>query len=185
MVPSGVSQAGAGPARRGPLLCSSPRCQDLVATTTASIPHHRHDLLLLPLEHLGPSSSYPQPLCQVHLLLLAQDARGLWLLLSSGQLLAAPTVVSLCHSPKIGTRPPGCQMATVPWHDLPPLLPHWSQLPLLCLPLNKQSLCPVPLPVTCLSSVSSYLGLFGIRLIKHWPSTPLARLGRCHSPSEG
>ncbi|CAO2584493.1 Integral membrane protein GPR137 [Lemmus lemmus] len=124
----------------------STRCQDLVATTTASIPHHRHDLLLLPLEYPGPSSPYPRPLCQVHLLLLAQNASGLWLLLSSGQLLAAPIVVSLCHPPKIGTRPPGCRMPTVRWHDLLPLLPHWSQLPLLCLPLNKQS---VPCPFIC------------------------------------
>lgn len=104
MVPSGVSQAGEGPARRGPLLCSSPRCQDLVATTTASIPHHRRDLLLLPLEYPGPSSPDPWPLCQVHLLLLAQDARGMWLLLSSSGLLADPIVVSLCHPPKMGTR---------------------------------------------------------------------------------
>ncbi|XP_049992896.1 integral membrane protein GPR137 isoform X3 [Alexandromys fortis] len=178
MVPSGASQAGAGPARQGPLLCSSPRCQDLAATTTASIPHHRHDLLLLPLEHPGPSFPYPWPLCQVHLPLLAQDARGLWLLLSSGQLLAAPIVVSLCHPPKIGTRPPGCRMPTVPWHDLPPLLPHWSQLPLLCLPLNKQSLCPVPSSVICLSSVPSCLGLFSIRLIKPWSLTWVAKLSR-------
>lgn len=177
-----MSQAGVGPTRRGPLLCSSPRCQDLAATTTASIPRHRRDLLSLPLEHPGPSSPYPQPLCQVHLLLLAQDARGLWLLLSFGRLLAAP-IVSLCHPPKMGTRPPGYQMPTVPWHDLPPLLPHWSQLPLLCLPLNKQSLCPVPSPVNCLSSVLSYLGLFGIRLIKHWPLTWIARPSRCYSPS--
>lgn len=155
MVPSDVSQAGAGPVRRGPLLCSSPRCQDLAATTTASIPRHRHDLLLPPLEHPGPRSPYPRPLCQVHLPLLAQDARGLWLLLSSGQLLAAPIVVSLCHPLKIGTRPPGCQMPTVPWHDLLPLLPHWSQLPLLCLPLNKQS---VSCPFTChLSELCSFL----------------------------
>lgn len=180
MVPSGVSQAGAGPARRGPLLCSSPRCQDLAATTTASILHHRRDLLSLPLQCPRPSSPYSWPLCQVHLLLLVQDAKGLWLLFSSGQLLAAPIVVSLCHPPTIGTRPPGHQIPTVPWHDLPPLLPHWSQLPLLCLPLNKQSLCPVPSPVKRLNSVPSYLGLFGLSLIKHWPLTWVARLGRCH-----
>jgi hypothetical protein len=105
MVPSDVSQAGEGPARRGPLLCSSPRCQDLVVTTTASILHHRRDLLLLPLEYPGPSSPDPWPLCQVRLLLLAQVARRLWLLLSSGRLLAAPIVVSLCHPPKMETRP--------------------------------------------------------------------------------
>lgn len=27
------------------------------------------------------------------------------------------------------------------WHDLPPLCPQWSQLLLLCLPLNQQCLC--------------------------------------------
>lgn len=72
-------------------------------------------------------------------------------------------------------------MPTVPWHALPPLLPHWSQLPLLCLPLNKQSLCPVLSPVTCLSSVPSCLDMFGIRMINLWPLTWVTRLGRCHS----
>ncbi|XP_034501479.1 integral membrane protein GPR137 isoform X1 [Ailuropoda melanoleuca] len=46
-VPSGGSQAGAGAARHGPLLCSSPRCWDQVATTTVSTPPHRHDPLLV------------------------------------------------------------------------------------------------------------------------------------------
>nr|XP_005894180.1 PREDICTED: integral membrane protein GPR137 isoform X1 [Bos mutus] len=35
--------------------------------------------LHLPAEHPDPSPSHPRPLCQVHLLLLAQDPRGLWL----------------------------------------------------------------------------------------------------------
>lgn len=68
-------------------------------------------------------------------------------------------------------------MLTVPWHDLPPLLPHWSRLPLLCLPLNKQRLCPALLPVTCLSFAPSYLDLLGIRMIQRWPLTWVARLG--------
>ncbi|XP_015974021.2 integral membrane protein GPR137 isoform X3 [Rousettus aegyptiacus] len=50
-----------------------------------------------------------------------------------------------------GGHGPGCQMPTAPWHDLPPPLLRWSQLPLLHLPLNKQCLCPMS--VHCLSVI--------------------------------
>ncbi|KAK1335501.1 hypothetical protein QTO34_003287 [Cnephaeus nilssonii] len=54
--PSGGSQAGTGAARLGPLLCSSPRCWTLAATTTVSTPLHRRDPL-----HLSPELSDPVP----------------------------------------------------------------------------------------------------------------------------
>ncbi|XP_068832495.1 integral membrane protein GPR137 isoform X3 [Capricornis sumatraensis] len=51
----------------------STRFWDQAATTTVSTPLHRRDL---PAEHPDPSPSHPRPLCQVHLLLLAQGPGG-------------------------------------------------------------------------------------------------------------
>ncbi|XP_058382537.1 integral membrane protein GPR137 isoform X3 [Diceros bicornis minor] len=54
----------------------STRCWDQAATTTVSTPPHRRDPLLFPPRTPRPQSSYPRPLCQVHLPLLAQDPGG-------------------------------------------------------------------------------------------------------------
>lgn len=180
MAPSGGNQAGAEAARLGPHPCSSPRFWDQAATTTVSTPPHRRDPLHLPTGHPAPSPSQPRPLCQVHLLLLAQDPRG------SSFPRPAPCY-SCCSelvlSPRMGWHGPGCQMLTAPWHDLPPQLPLRSQLPLLRLPLNKQCLCPKSLrcpSVVCLCF--SHHHPLSLGLIGHWPLKGATGLGRGHLP---
>nr|XP_045226464.1 integral membrane protein GPR137 isoform X4 [Macaca fascicularis] len=81
----------------------STRCQDQVATTTASTPPHRRDPLPSPTEYPGPSPRHPKPLCQVcHFL---PRILGVVAAPSSGQLLAAPVIVSLCRPPRMGAWP--------------------------------------------------------------------------------
>lgn len=65
-----------GAARRGPPLCSSPRCWDQAATTTVSIPPHRRDPPPFLPRTPRPQSLSPRPLRQFHLLLLAQNPGG-------------------------------------------------------------------------------------------------------------
>ncbi|XP_011897280.1 PREDICTED: integral membrane protein GPR137 isoform X1 [Cercocebus atys] len=81
----------------------STRCQDQAATTTVSTPPHRRDPLPSPTEYPGPSPRHPKPLCQVcHFL---PRILGVVAAPSSGQLLAAPVIVSLCRPPRMGAWP--------------------------------------------------------------------------------
>ncbi|XP_048217487.1 integral membrane protein GPR137 isoform X4 [Perognathus longimembris pacificus] len=133
----------------------STRCRDQEVTTTASTPPHRRDPLPLA-PHLWPPR--PRP-CAKFICRFLPRIPGAMAAPSSGQLLAAPLVVSLCCPPRMGGSSPDCQMPTAPWHDLPPSLPHWSQLPLLCLPFNKLSVPPAAPQTVTLCSGSSRVGV--------------------------
>lgn len=103
-VPSGGSRAGAEAARHGPLLCSSPRCWDQVATTTVSTPPHRRDALpLSPLEPPDPSPPVPGPCAKFICRFLPRIMRG------CGRLCPWPAPYYSCHSelvlsPRMGGR---------------------------------------------------------------------------------
>lgn len=116
-----------------------------MATTTVSTPPRRRDPLLSSPQNTQtpvlPSQAPPPPRAKFTCRFLPRIMGG------CGCLFPWPALCYSCRSelvlsPRMGGMALAARCPTAPWHDLPPLLLHWSQLPLLHLPLNKQCLCP-------------------------------------------
>nr|XP_051689062.1 integral membrane protein GPR137 isoform X1 [Oryctolagus cuniculus]XP_051689063.1 integral membrane protein GPR137 isoform X1 [Oryctolagus cuniculus] len=140
----------------------STRCRDPAATTTASTPPHRRDSPPPPPGYPAPPPPGP---CAKFTCRFLPRIPGPGPPTPSGRLLAAPTVVSLCHPPRTGGTALAARCPQRPGMTGTSASVR-SQLPLLCCHSIK-CLCPHRFPLSVLCPGSPHLiprcGLAGSR----------------------